>query len=114
MTTVSDSDTSMVYTSSPVSNLKKCHLNGSRLFNLHNLCNAIKAISKHSVSCEAVVELMGKVQWNGLASRMLARCSKCNEEFLFNSCNKVILHNQDGKEKSTMSSDGVDSYRWRS
>ena len=40
-------------------------------------------------------------QRNGLASRMLARCSKCNEEFLFSSCNKVILHNQDGKERLT-------------
>ena len=63
--------------------------------------NAIKTISKHNVTCGAVVELIGEVQWNGLASRMLACCSKCNEEFLFSSCNKVILHNEDGKERST-------------
>ena len=34
-----DSDTSMVHTSSPISDLKKFHLRGSRLFNLHNLSN---------------------------------------------------------------------------
>ena len=100
-TTVTDSDSSMVHTLSPVSDLKKCHLDGSRLFNLHNLSNAINIISKHSITCGAVVELIGEVQRNGLASRMLARCSKCNEEFLFSSCNKVILHNQDGKGRST-------------
>ena len=101
MTTVSDSDTSMVHTSSPVSDLKKCHLDGSRLFNLHNLSNAIKTISEYSATCGAVVELIIEVQRNGLASRMLTRCSKCNKEFLFSSCNKVILHNQDGKERLT-------------
>ena len=91
----------MVHTSSLVSDLKKCHLDGSRLFNLHNLSNAIKTSSEHSVSCGVVVELIGEVQRNGLASRILARCSKCNEELLFSSCNKVILHNQNGKERHT-------------
>ena len=88
----------MVHVSSLVSDLKKCHLG---LFNLRNLSNAIKTISEHSVSCGAVVELIGEVQWNGLASRILACCSKCNEEFLFSSCNKVIFHNQNGKERQT-------------
>ena len=91
----------MVHTSSFVSFLKKCHLDGSRSFNLHNLSNAIKTISEYSISCGAVVELIGKVQRNGLASRILAHCAKCNEEFLFSSCNKVILHNQNGKERHT-------------
>ena len=91
----------MVHTTSLVSDLKKCHLDDSRLFNLYNLSNAIKAISKQSISCGAVVELIGEVQQNGLASRILARCSICNEEFLFSSCNKVILHNQNGKERHT-------------
>ena len=69
MRTVSDSDTSMVHISSPVSDLKKCHLDGSRFFNLHNLSNAIKTISKHSTTCGAVVELIGEVrstEWAGL------------------------------------------------
>ena len=91
----------MVHPTSLVSDLKECHLDVSRLFNLHNLSNVIKTISEHSVSCGAVVELIDEVQQNGLASRMLARCSKCNEEFLFSSCNKVILHNQNGKERHT-------------
>ena len=82
-----------------VSDLKKCYLDGNRLLNLHNLSNAIKTISEHSVSCGAVVELIGEVQRNGLASRILAHSSKCNEEFLFSSSNKVILHNQNEKEK---------------
>ena len=97
---MSDSDTSMVHTSSLASDLKKCHLDGSRLFNLHNLSNAIKTISEHSVSYGVVVELIGEVQRNELASRILARCSKCNKEFLFSSLIK-ILHNQNGKERYT-------------
>ena len=58
-------------------------------------------ISKHSIKCGAVVELVGEVQQNGLASRLLATCSKCNEKILFNSCNKVTLHNNKGKERPT-------------
>ena len=81
MTVVSDSNTSMVHTSSPVSDLKKCHLNGSRLFNLHNLNNAIKTISEHSAACGAVVELISEVQRNGLASRMLVCCSNAMKNF---------------------------------
>ena len=46
-------------------------------------------------------QFIGEVQWNGLASRTLACYSKCIEEFLFSSCIKVILHNQNGKERST-------------
>jgi len=61
--------------------MKKCHLEGGRPFNLKNLCNAIKTIiNEHSVMCGAVVELIGEVQQNGLASRLLATCSKCHEE----------------------------------
>ena len=81
--------------------VEKCHLQGSRLFNLQNLHDAIKTISEHSVKCGAVVDLVGEVQWNGLASRLLATCSKCNEEILFSSCNKVVLYNHDGKERPT-------------
>ena len=81
--------------------VEKCHLQGSRLFNLQNLHDAIKTISEHSVKCGAVVDLVGEVQRNGLASRLLATCSKCNEEILFNSCNKVVLYNHDGKERTT-------------
>ena len=92
----------MVHTSSLISDLKKYHLDGSRLFNLQNLRKAIKTISEHSVLCGAVVELIGEVHRNGLASRILARCSKCNEEFLFSSCNEVMLHNQNGKERHTL------------
>ena len=51
--------------------------------------------------CGAVVELIGEVQRNGIASRLLATCSKCHEEFLFSSCNKVVIHNHDGKERPT-------------
>ena len=60
ITIVSNSDTGMVHTSSLVSDLKKCHLDGSRLFNLDNLSNAIKTISKHSVMLY-MVELIGEV-----------------------------------------------------
>ena len=81
--------------------VEKCHLQGSRLFNLQNLHDAIKTISEHSVKCGAVVDLVGEVQRNGLASRLLATCSKCNEEILFSSCNKVVLYNHDGKERPT-------------
>ena len=48
--------------------VEKCHLEGSRLFNLQNLYNAIKTISEHSVKCGAVVELVGEVhttEWTG-------------------------------------------------
>ena len=61
---------------------KRSHLEGSRLFDLQNLHNAIKSISKHSIKCGAVVELVGEVQQNGLTSRLLATCSKCNEAIL--------------------------------
>ena len=81
--------------------VEKCHLQGSRLFNLQNLHDAIKTISEHSVKCGAVVDLVGEVQRNGLASRLLATCSNCNEEILFSSCNKVVLYNHDGKERPT-------------
>ena len=91
----------MVHTLSLVSDLKKSHLGGSRLFNFQNLSNPIKTLCEHSISCDAAVELLGGVQQNGLASRLLACCSKCNEEFLFSSCNEVILHNQNGKERHT-------------
>ena len=97
----------MVHTSSLVSDLKKSDLGGSRLFNLQNLSNAIKTFSEHSISCDAAVELLDEVQRNGLASRILACCSKCNEEFLFSSCNEVILHNQNGKERHTWAYNAV-------
>ena len=71
----------MVHTSSFVSDLKKFHLDGSRLFDLHNLSNAIKTISEHSISCGVVVELIGEVQWNGLASRILAHCPNVMRNF---------------------------------
>ena len=97
MTSVSDSNSSMMHTS-PVSDLKNCHLDGSRLFKFQSLSSAIKAIGEHSITYGAVVELNGEIQWNGLASRIL---SKCNEEFLFSSYSKVMLHSQDRKEMST-------------
>ena len=101
---VTDNTTAINAASNPVLQTlpgKRSHLEGSRLFNLQNLHNAIKSISKHSIKCGAVVELVGEVQRNGLAFRLLATCSKCNEEILFNSCNKVTLHNNKGKERST-------------
>lgn len=61
MTSVSDSDNSMMHTS-PVSVLKKFHLDGSRLFKFQSLSSAIKAIGEHSVTCGAVVELNGEIQ----------------------------------------------------
>ena len=101
---VTDNTTAINAASNPVLQTlpgKRSHLEGSRLFNLQNLHNPIKSISEHSIKCGAVVELVGEVQRNGLASRLLATCSKCNEEILFNSCNKVTLHNNKGKERST-------------
>ena len=95
----SKSDT--VHISSPVRVSKKLHLQGSRIFNLQNLCNVIKTISQHSITCGAVVDLIGEVQRNGLASKLLATCSKCNEEFLFSSCDKVTLRYDNGKERPT-------------
>jgi len=32
---------------------------------------------------------------------LLATCSKCHEEFLISSCNKVVIHNHDGKGRPT-------------
>ena len=81
--------------------VEKCYLEGSRLFNLQILYNIIKTISEHSVKCGAVVEFIGEVQRNGLASRLLAACSRCNEEILISACNKVVLYNHDGKERPT-------------
>ena len=101
---VTDNTTAINAASNPVIQTlpgKRSHLEGSRLFNLQNLHSAIKSISEHSIKCGAVVELVGKVQHNGLASRLLATCSKCNEEILFNSCNKVTLQNNKGKERPT-------------
>ena len=100
---IESTDTTATLDSDAVHTLagEKYHLKGSRLFNLQNLYNAIKTISEHSVKCGAVVELVGEVQRNGLASRLLATCPKCNEEILFSSCNKVALHNHDGKERPT-------------
>ena len=101
---VTDNTTAINAASNPVLQTlpgRRSHLEGSRLFNLQNLHNAIKSISEHSIKRGAVVELVGEVQRNGLASRLLAICSKCNEEILFNSCNKVTLHNNKGKERST-------------
>ena len=72
---------------SPIRLSKKLHLQGSRLFNVQYLCNVIKTISEYSIKCGAVVDLIDAVQRNGLASKLLATCSKCNEEFLFSSCN---------------------------
>ena len=113
MTTLSDSVTSMVRTSSLISDLKKWHLDG-RLCNLQNLRNAIRTIGEHSISCGAIVELIDEVQQSRLASRILACCSKCNEEYLFSSCNKVIL---EWERKVYLglrysSNDEADSYRW--
>ena len=72
MTSISDSDTSMVCTSFPSSDLKKYYLNGTRLFNLHSLNNAIKTNSEHSVTTYGAVDkLIGKVQRNGLATSLL-------------------------------------------
>ena len=50
------------------------------------------------MQCGAVVDLIGEVQQNGLASKLLATFSKCNEEFFFSSCDKVTLRYDDGKK----------------
>ena len=70
------------------------------------------------ITCDVVVELIGEVQQNGLASRTLAPCSKRNEEFLFSSCNSHITQSE-WERKAYLglhcsSSDGADGYRWRS
>ena len=38
---------------------------------------------------------------NGLSTTLLARCGKCNEEFLFTSCDKIDLKKPDGTIRST-------------
>ena len=77
------------------------HLAGSRIINLQKLHDAIQTITQHSVACQSPVELIGELRRNGLCSTLLAKCSKCNEEITFTSCNKVELKKPDGKVRST-------------
>ena len=57
----SESDTVHIL---PVRVSKKLHLQCSRTFNLQNLCNVIKTISQHSITCGAVVDLISEWQTN--------------------------------------------------
>ena len=50
------------------------------------------------------MELIGEVQRNGLCSTLLAKCSKCNEEIMFKTCNIVKLKEPDGTVRSTYQS----------
>ena len=80
------------------------HLAGSRIISLHKLHDAIYTITQYSASCLSPVELVGEVQRNGLCSTLLAKCSKCNEEFMFKTCNKLELKKPDGTVRSTYQS----------
>ena len=73
---VTDNTTAINAASNPVVQTlsgKRSHLEGSRLFNLQNLHSAIKSISGHSIKCEAIVELVGELQRNGLAASHLLK-----------------------------------------
>ena len=74
--------------------LNDLHLEGSRIISLQKLRDAIYTITQHSAVCNSPVDLIGEVKRNGLGTTLLARCGKCNEEFLFTSCNKLTLKNQ--------------------
>ena len=81
--------------------LNGLHLEGSRIISLQKLRDAIYTITQHSAVCNSPVDLIGEVKRNGLGTTLLARCGKCNEEFLFTSCNKIDLKKPDGTIRST-------------
>ena len=73
--------------------LNDLHLEGSRIISLQKLRDVIYTITQHSAVCNSPVDLI-EVKQNGLGTTLLARCGRCNEEFLFTSCNKIDLKNQ--------------------
>ena len=110
-TTVNTTDTTTVNTTDTATELSvtasedytspKSKLEGSRLINLHKLNEVITTINAHSASCGAPVHLIGEVRRNGLASTLLAKCTTCQAEFLFDTCDKVELIHPNGKRRLT-------------
>ena len=93
--------TELSMTASEDNTPSKSKLEGSRLINLYKLDKAIFTISEHSASCGAPVHLIDKVKRNGLASTLLARCTRCQAEFQFDTCEKVELVHPNGKKRLT-------------
>ena len=79
----------------------KSKLEASLLINLYKLDKAITTISEHSASCGALVHLIDEVKRNSLASTLLARCTTCQAEFQFDTCEKVELIHPNGKKRLT-------------
>ena len=79
----------------------KSKLERSRLINLYKLEKAMTTISEHSASCGAPVHLIDEVKRNGLDSTLLARCTACQAEFQFDTCEKVELVHPNGKKRLT-------------
>ena len=77
------------------------YLVGSRIISLQKLHDIIKTITRHSVACQSPVELIGEVRRNRFCSTLLAKCSQCNEEITFTSCNKAELKKPKGRVRST-------------
>ena len=76
------------------------HLASSQIISLQKLRDAIYTITQRSVSCQSLVELVGKVQRNGLCSTLLTKCSKCNKEIMFKTSNKLELKKSDKTVRS--------------
>lgn len=101
---VSKNSTHLNITGQTFTTVNNSHLEGSRIISLQKLHDAIRTITQHSAACKSPVDLIGEVQRNGLSTTLLARCDKCNEEFLFTSCNKINLKKPDGTIRSTYQS----------
>jgi len=72
------------------------HLKGSRVISFKKLRHGIHTITCHSAACQFVVELISEVKHDALGCILLAKCSKCNEEFKIQSCDKINLTREDG------------------
>lgn len=95
--TIADLDMS----TSSVSPCSTPYLKGSRVISLEKLRDAILTITRHSTTCQSEVELIGEVRRDGLGCILLAKCSKCSEEFKIRSCDKIDLSREDGTKRTT-------------
>ena len=96
-----NTSTDLDVSTSTVSPCTTPHLKGSRVISLEKLRDVILTITCHSTACQSVVELIGEVKRDGLGCILLAKCSKCSEEFKIRSCDKIDLTREDGTKRTT-------------
>ena len=80
-----NTSTDLDISTSSVSPCTTPHLKGSRVISLEKLHDAIHTITRHTTAYQSVVELIGEVKRDGLGCILLAKCSKCSEEFIIRS-----------------------------